>query len=211
MTLYRRPFLLYFNHSMMHMPTIPRTEFKGKSGQGEWVDCLLELDSDFGEVLDTLSELKIEDNTIVVFSGDNGPEELEPWRGHPGFFDGSYFTGMEGSPTTGVSVFGCSALTAVWRRRLANQAVVSDALPSQQRRYRGWRSNPARRTGRCRRQWSRRALGVAPPSLYAMSGPSRLEWEHSIPAVDPLRYSITLRTLKGSDGPPATCSQSEIR
>jgi arylsulfatase A-like enzyme len=96
----RKPFFLYFNHSMMHMPTIPRAEFKGKSGQGDWADCLLELDSDFGVILDTLKELKIDDNTVVVFSGDNGPEELEPWRGHPGFFDGSYFTGMEGSLRT---------------------------------------------------------------------------------------------------------------
>jgi arylsulfatase len=95
-----KPFFLYFNHSMMHMPTIPRTEFRGKSGQGEWADCLLELDSDFGEILDTLKELKVDDNTIVVFSGDNGPEELETWRGHSGFFDGSYFTGMEGSLRT---------------------------------------------------------------------------------------------------------------
>jgi arylsulfatase A-like enzyme len=96
----KKPFFLYFNHSLMHMPTIPRAEFKGKSGQGEWADCLLELDSDFGEILDTLRELKVDDNTIVVFSGDNGPEELETWRGHPGFFDGSYFTGMEGSLRT---------------------------------------------------------------------------------------------------------------
>jgi arylsulfatase len=95
-----KPFFLYFNHSLMHMPTVPRPEFKGKSGQGDWADCLLELDADFGAILDTLNELKIDGNTIVVFSGDNGPEELEPWRGHPGFFDGSYFTGMEGSLRT---------------------------------------------------------------------------------------------------------------
>lgn len=94
------PFLLYFNHSLMHLPTVPRKEFKGKSGQGEWADCLLELDADFGAVLDYLKELGVEDNTIVVFSGDNGPEEAEPWRGHAGFFDGSYFTGMEGSLRT---------------------------------------------------------------------------------------------------------------
>ena len=95
-----KPFYLYFNHSLMHMPTIPRAEFKGRSGQGDWADCLLELDADFGEILETLRELKVDDNTIVVFSGDNGPEELETWRGHPGFFDGSYFTGMEGSLRT---------------------------------------------------------------------------------------------------------------
>lgn len=95
-----KPFFLYFNHSLMHFPTIPRKEFKGKSGEGDWADCLLELDADFGSILDTLKELGVHDNTIVVFSGDNGPEELQPWRGHPGFFDGSYFTGMEGSLRT---------------------------------------------------------------------------------------------------------------
>lgn len=96
----KKPFYLYFNHSLMHMPTSPRPEYKGKSGQGEWADCLLELDGDFGEILDTVKELGIDDNTIIVFSGDNGPEELEPWRGSPGFFDGSYFTAMEGSLRT---------------------------------------------------------------------------------------------------------------
>jgi arylsulfatase len=84
----------------MHMPTIPRAEFKSRSKQGDWADCLLELDADFGTILDMLKELGIEDDTIVVFSGDNGPEEVEPWRGNPGFFDGSYFTGMEGSLRT---------------------------------------------------------------------------------------------------------------
>jgi arylsulfatase len=96
----RKPFFLYFNHSLMHLPTIPRAEFKGKSGQGEWADCLLELDADFASIVDTVKELGVDDNTLIVFSGDNGPEELEPWRGHPGFFDGSYFTGMEGSLRT---------------------------------------------------------------------------------------------------------------
>jgi arylsulfatase len=95
-----KPFFLYFNHSLMHFPILPRAEFKGKSGQGEWADCLLQLDADFGTLLDYLKELGVEGDTIVVFSGDNGPEEMEPWRGHPGFFDGSYFTGMEGSLRT---------------------------------------------------------------------------------------------------------------
>ena len=95
-----QPFFLYFNHSLMHFPILPRADFKGKSGQGEWADCLLQLDADFGTLLDDLKEIGIDGNTIVVFSGDNGPEEMEPWRGHSGFFDGSYFTGMEGSLRT---------------------------------------------------------------------------------------------------------------
>lgn len=95
-----KPFFLYFNHSMMHLPTISRAEFKAKPGHGEWADSLLELDTDFGTLLDYLKELGVADSTIVVFSGDNGPEEAAPWRGTAGYFEGSYFTGMEGSLRT---------------------------------------------------------------------------------------------------------------
>jgi arylsulfatase A-like enzyme len=95
-----KPFFLYFCHSMMHLPTIPRAEFKGKTGRGDWADCLLELDTDFGTLLYYLQEIGVADNTIVVFSGDNGPEEALLWRGTAGYFDGSYFTGMEGSLRT---------------------------------------------------------------------------------------------------------------
>lgn len=91
------PFFVYFNHSMMHMPTIPREEFKGLSENGDWADSLFELDHDFGVLLDLIDELDITDETIVILAGDNGPEETLPWRGTPGFWEGSYFTGMEGS------------------------------------------------------------------------------------------------------------------
>jgi alkylated DNA repair dioxygenase AlkB len=43
--------------------------------------------------------------------------------------------------------------------------------------------------------WDRASLTVEPRSAYLLSGPARSEWEHSIPALDRLRYSITLRTL----------------
>ena len=43
--------------------------------------------------------------------------------------------------------------------------------------------------------WERAALTLAPRSVYLLRGPSRTEWEHSIPAVDELRFSITFRSL----------------
>ncbi|MCB1496836.1 MAG: arylsulfatase [Bauldia sp.] len=95
-----KPFFLYFNHTLMHLPVAPREEFRGVTGHGDWADSLVELDSDFGSLLDYLDEKGIADNTIVVFSGDNGPEEMEPDRGSAGFWEGSYFTGMEGSLRT---------------------------------------------------------------------------------------------------------------
>lgn len=95
-----RPFLLYFNHSLMHLPVVPRDEYRGKSAQGDWADCLLQLDGDFGALLDKLEQLGISDNTIVVFAGDNGNEEQLLHRGTAGFFEGSYFTGMEATLRT---------------------------------------------------------------------------------------------------------------
>jgi arylsulfatase A-like enzyme len=94
------PFFLYYNHSMMHLPTVPRDEFKGSSGNGDFADCLLQLDHDFGALLDHVDELGIADSTVVIFAGDNGPEEMLPWRGTPGFFEGSYFTSSEGGIRT---------------------------------------------------------------------------------------------------------------
>lgn len=95
-----KPFFVYFNHSMLHMPVIPRAEFRGRTGQGEWADSLLELDSDFGTLLDLLDELGVADDTLVVFAGDNGPEDILAWRGTPGYWEGSYFAGGEGNLRT---------------------------------------------------------------------------------------------------------------
>jgi arylsulfatase A-like enzyme len=94
------PFFVYFNHSLMHMPVIPRAEFKGTTGQGDWADSLIELDADFAALLDLLDELGASENTIVVFAGDNGPEEVLLWRGSPGYWEGSYFAGGEGNLRT---------------------------------------------------------------------------------------------------------------
>jgi alkylated DNA repair dioxygenase AlkB len=48
--------------------------------------------------------------------------------------------------------------------------------------------------------WQRASLRLAPRSIYLMRGPSRDQWQHSIPAVDALRYSVTFRSLRS---PPA--------
>lgn len=96
----KKPFFLYFNYTLMHMPNDPRLEFKGKTGHGDWADCIMQLDTDLGTLVDYLKVIGADKNTIIVFSGDNGPEYMEPWRGDPGRFSGSYFTGMEGSLRT---------------------------------------------------------------------------------------------------------------
>lgn len=95
-----RPFFLYYNHPLMHWPLVPREAFKGKSRNGDAADCLLQLDHDFGEILEFMENSGITENTIVIFAGDNGPEEMLLWRGSPGVFEGSYFTSSEGGLRT---------------------------------------------------------------------------------------------------------------
>ena len=95
-----KPFYLYFNHSLMHFPMSPREEFAGKSTNGEWGDCLLMLDHDFGVLVDKVASLGLSQDTIIVFCGDNGAEDHLVGRGTGGFFDGSYFSSAEGGIRT---------------------------------------------------------------------------------------------------------------
>ena len=92
-----KPFFAYVSFSLMHMPTLPNPEFAGRTGNGDWADCLAEMDFHVGQILDAVKEAGIEDNTIVIFTSDNGPEATYPWQGWAGPWSGTYFTAMEGS------------------------------------------------------------------------------------------------------------------
>lgn len=67
------PFFLMFALNEPHVPRMPSTYFRGKSGLGHRGDAILQLDWTVGKVLDQLEQLGIADNTIVIFSSDNGP------------------------------------------------------------------------------------------------------------------------------------------
>jgi alkylated DNA repair dioxygenase AlkB len=56
-------------------------------------------------------------------------------------------------------------------------------------------------------KWERASVVAEPRSAYVLQGPSRTEWEHSIPAVDHLRYSITFRSFKPSHHPSQPAHQ----
>ena len=68
------PFFLYLPFSMGHFPNVPSQQFKGKSRIGNYGDKLMEGDYDVSRILNTLRDLGIDDNTIVVFASDNGPQ-----------------------------------------------------------------------------------------------------------------------------------------
>lgn len=90
-----KPFFLFHSTQAVHLPSFAAPQFQGKSGAGPHGDFILELDHIVGELMNTLETLAIADNTLVIFTSDNGPETTSvihmrndfghdgarPWRG----------------------------------------------------------------------------------------------------------------------------------
>jgi len=68
-----RPFFFYLAHSMPHVPLFVSDKFAGKSGAGLFGDVIQEIDWSVGEVLSALKRAGVDDNTLVIFTSDNGP------------------------------------------------------------------------------------------------------------------------------------------
>jgi arylsulfatase A-like enzyme len=68
-----KPFFLFFALHDIHVPRTPHSRFAGKSGMGPRGDVILQMDWCVGEIQKALQRLKIADNTMVIFSSDNGP------------------------------------------------------------------------------------------------------------------------------------------
>jgi arylsulfatase A len=68
-----RPFFLYVPHTMVHVPLAVSERFRGKSGAGLFGDVVMELDWSVGQILDAIRHNAIDDNTLVIFTSDNGP------------------------------------------------------------------------------------------------------------------------------------------
>ncbi|HEV7778103.1 MAG TPA: arylsulfatase [Luteibacter sp.] len=75
-----KPFFCWFNATRMHLRTHVRAEHRGRytHGDSEYIDGMLEHDDTIGTLLDTLDDLGIADNTIVVYTSDNGPH-MNSW------------------------------------------------------------------------------------------------------------------------------------
>jgi len=93
-----KPFFLYVPHSMPHVPIFCSEKFKGKSGAGLYGDVMMELDWSVGQITEALKRNGVEDNTLVIFTSDNGPwisygnhAGKTPYREAKG-------TGFDGSP-----------------------------------------------------------------------------------------------------------------
>jgi len=72
-----KPFFLYLALTAPHYPIVPVPEFQGRSQAGSYGDFVAQVDSTVGEVLEALVRAKLETNTLVIFTSDNGPECVE--------------------------------------------------------------------------------------------------------------------------------------
>lgn len=101
----KKPFFLYFALTEPHVPRMPATMFRGKSGLGLRGDAILQLDWTVGEIMKQLKNLNIDKNTVIVFSSDNGPvlddgyqdEAVTKLNGHTpaGQFRGGKYSALE--------------------------------------------------------------------------------------------------------------------
>ena len=91
-----KPFFLWWNSSRMHVFTHLKKESKGKTGLGIYADGMAEHDGHVGQLLAKLKELGIEDNTIVMYSTDNGAECMSWPDGGTTMFRGEKATNWEG-------------------------------------------------------------------------------------------------------------------
>ena len=115
----QKPFFLYLANSMPHTPLFASPQFKGKSDGGLYGDTIEEIDFNTGRILDHLKRLGVEENTIVIFSSDNGPwlKQRERSGSALPLFEGK-FTSFEG---------GCRVPTIIkWPAKVAAGSVCSE-------------------------------------------------------------------------------------
>ena len=76
-----KPFFLYIPHTMPHIPLFASKNFKGKSERGPYGDTIEEIDWSVGQIMKTLRENNLDENTLVIYTSDNGPWKLKEGRG----------------------------------------------------------------------------------------------------------------------------------
>jgi arylsulfatase len=96
----KRPFFMFYPMTHIHFPTLAHPDFAGKTGAGDIGDAMADVDHNVGLVLDAITRLGVDRNTMVLWCTDNGAEERRPWRGSSGPWSGFYNTVMEGGIRT---------------------------------------------------------------------------------------------------------------
>ena len=92
----KKPFFMWFNTTRMHIWTHLKPESQNKTGLGVYADGMVEHDGQVGDILKKIDDLKIADNTIVIYTTDNGAEAFTWPDGGTTMFRGEKNTQWEG-------------------------------------------------------------------------------------------------------------------
>ena len=112
------PFFIYMAQSMPHVPLFPSKDFEGKSLRGTYGDVIEEIDWSVGQIISALKENGLEDNTLVVFTSDNGPWLL--------FNENGGSAGLLKGGKGGTYEGGMREPTVMWGPGLVKSGVVTD-------------------------------------------------------------------------------------
>ena len=93
----KQPFFAYLPYTQTHEPVDPHPDYYGKTGNGSFADVLLQTDDYVGEILKTVDKLGLKENTIFIFTSDNGREGVPRSFGFTGPWRGGMFSPYEGS------------------------------------------------------------------------------------------------------------------
>ena len=126
------PFFMYFATNDVHVPRFPHPRFRGKSSMGLRGDAIVQFDWSVGQIMQTLKELGLDENTLIILSSDNGPvvddgyedqaEELLNGHSPAGPYRGNKYSAFEGGTMVPAIVH--------WPKRI-QKGQESDALMSQ--------------------------------------------------------------------------------
>jgi arylsulfatase len=92
-----QPFFVFLSYTQTHEPVDPHPDYYGKTGNGSFADVLAQTDDYVGEVLETLDNLGLKEDTIVIFTADNGREGVPRSFGFTGPWRSGMFSPYEGS------------------------------------------------------------------------------------------------------------------
>lgn len=194
-----QPFFMYFATNDVHVPRFPHPRFRGKSGMGLRGDAIAQFDWSVGQILKTLDELGLTENTLIILSSDNGPvvddgyqdqaEELLNGHSPAGNLRGNKYSAFEGGTRVPAIVR--------WPKQV-KRGIVSDALVSQI----DWMSSMAALVG------ERLPKGAAPDSFnYLESWLGKTTTERPWVIEQAANHSLSVRTpewkyIESNDGGP---------
>jgi arylsulfatase A len=122
-----KPYFLYLALPAPHTPIVPSDEFRGKSGLNSYADFVLMVDSEVGKIMDAIEESGEKDNTILIFTSDNG---CSPWADFPALnalgHDPSYiFRGHKADLFDGGHRIPC---LMQWPDKIKNPSVITQTI-----------------------------------------------------------------------------------